>query len=499
MSINAVYQPISIDYEKSCQPKQILLGCNMDTSSKGGVSKVFFVKSSAQITKVVPMTGQVKISGFVNIKVVYLNTDKQCESFDYITDFVEDIGCEALTEDMQVRVSAKVVDSEYQINGDQIKIQVVVELRPIFVERQTQQYVVSAEGALIKDSQSCNQTFVDYVDREIEIVEEYDSGMNVEKILFFDVNACVDDVSTAGDIVSVKGRTDVEIIYLAEGKIIEKAMDLPFEEEWREKTSDLVAKVQASVKNSKLVLQGTQDSAVMRVEALCKLGGVVMSENCLETVEDMFCPQEELDCKYSACEYDRQAQPLHCHIEVTGSETIDDISADVKQVLAAHAVNCSIADVSGKDEMTISGMAEVAIVYLDENDEVDCKNIEIPFVEKCQYGLGNDKLTDCNPYVKDITVKVKRDREFEVNLDIDVAMDIAERTVVKGISEVVEGEARQVDRVAISIYTPKQGESLWDVAKQLAVSDKEIIAQNPGVGDVMTGAERLVVYRELKV
>ena len=78
-------------------------------------------------------------------------------------------------------------------------------------------------------------------------------------------------------------------------------------------------------------------------------------------------------------------------------------------------------------------------------------------------------------------------------------MDIAERMVVKGISEVVEGEARGVDRVAISIYTPKQGESLWDVAKQLAVSDKEIIAQNPGVGDVMTGAERLVVYRELKV
>ena len=149
--------------------------------------------------------------------------------------------------------------------------------------------------------------------------------------------------------------------------------------------------------------------------------------------------------------------------------------------------------------MTISGMAEVAVIYLDENDEVDCKRVEVPFVEKCQYGLGDDKLMDCTPYVKDVTVKVKRDREFEINLDIDVTMDIAQRTIVKGISEVVEGEARQVDRVAISIYTPKQGESLWDVAKQLAVSDKEILAQNPDIGDVMTGEERLVVYRELKV
>ena len=499
MSINAVYQPISIDYEKSCQPKQILLGCNMDTSSKGGVSKVFFVKSNAQITKVVPMTGQVKISGYVNIKVVYLNTEKRCESFDYITDFVEDIECDGLTEDMQVRVNAKVVDSEYQIGGDQIKIQVVVELRPIFVESKTQQYVVSAEGALVKDSESCNQSFVDFVDREIEIAEEYDSGMNVEKILFFDVTAGVDDVSCTGDIVSVKGRANVEIIYLAEGKVIEKSMDLPFEEEWRKKTSDLVVKAQASIKNSKLVLQGTQDSAVMRVEALCKLGGVVMSENCLETVEDMFCPEAEVDCQYSVCDYNRQTQPLHCHINASGSEAIDDSAADVKQVLAAHAVNCTVADVSGREEMTISGMAEVAVIYLDENDEVDCKRVEVPFVEKCQYGLGDDKLMDCTPYVKDVTVKVKRDREFEINLDIDVTMDIAQRTIVKGISEVVEGEARQVDRVAISIYTPKQGESLWDVAKQLAVSDKEILAQNPDIGDVMTGEERLVVYRELKV
>ncbi|MGN0771124.1 MAG: SPOCS domain-containing protein [Christensenellales bacterium] len=499
MSINAVYQPITIDYERACQPKQILLGCNMDTSSKGGVSKVFFVKSSAQITKVAAMSKQVKISGHVNIKVMYLTNQQECESFDYITDFVEDVECDDVTEDMPVRASAKVVDNEYQINGDQIKIQAVVELCPVFVESKSEQFIVSAEGALVKTRQSCRQNFISHVDREIELADEYDSGMDVDKVLFFDAAANVEDVTTAGEIVTVKGSADVDIIYRAEGKIVEKRMNIPFEEEWREKEQNLFAKVQACVKNSKLVLQGSQDSNVMRVELLCKLSGVVMSESCDDTVEDLFCPTAETNCQYTQCDFYRQAEPVHCHLSVIGSDSIDETAADVKQVLAAETVNCVIAEVTGGEDMSISGMAEVAVVYVDENDDIDCKYIEIPFLERCQYVLEKDAVTEWNAYVNDTSVKVKRDREFEVNLDVDVTLDIAPKTQIRGISALEEGEARPANNVAVSIYSTSKGETLWDIAKQLMVSDKEILAQNPGIGEVMEGDERLVVYRELKV
>ena len=46
-------------------------------------------------------------------------------------------------------------------------------------------------------------------------------------------------------------------------------------------------------------------------------------------------------------------------------------------------------------------------------------------------------------------------------------------------------------------YLPSKGESIWKVAKTLGMSIDGIKEQNPDLGALMNGDERIVIYREI--
>ena len=134
MAINTTFKSISSDYERNLDGKQIVMQCNFDTTSKGGVTSVCALSSDAQITKVQALSKQIKISGRVSLKLVYLDIEGKLNSFDYISDFSEDIADESVIADMPCLVRANIVDSVSSISGTEIKVQTVVELLPTVVE-----------------------------------------------------------------------------------------------------------------------------------------------------------------------------------------------------------------------------------------------------------------------------------------------------------------------------------------------------------------------------
>ena len=62
MAINTVFKSVSSDFERTLDGKQIVMQCNFDTTSKGGVSKVCALSSDVQITKAQALSKQIKQS-----------------------------------------------------------------------------------------------------------------------------------------------------------------------------------------------------------------------------------------------------------------------------------------------------------------------------------------------------------------------------------------------------------------------------------------------------
>ena len=65
------------------------------------------------------------------------------------------------------------------------------------------------------------------------------------------------------------------------------------------------------------------------------------------------------------------------------------------------------------------------------------------------------------------------------------------------ITELTQGEMRELPSSAISIHIAKSGETLWDVAKALGSTPELVMLQNPDITLPLSGGERVIVYRHL--
>jgi LysM repeat protein len=67
------------------------------------------------------------------------------------------------------------------------------------------------------------------------------------------------------------------------------------------------------------------------------------------------------------------------------------------------------------------------------------------------------------------------------------------------ITKVTEGEDKPVNDSAISVYIPKPNDSLWEISKELGVTEEEILKINKDLTFPLSGEERIVVYREVDI
>ena len=500
MPINTNFQTITTDSERELTAKQIVIQCNMDTSSKGGVKSVCFLTTDVGITKAQALPRQIKTSGQVNIKVMYLDGENRPESFDYISDFVEDIVDESVVDQMPVQVSGYVVDNDWEIDDEHIKIQVVIELQPVVVESREVDLLVETEGALVKTQDMTIQKFLGYVDEQIEVAHEYDSGVRVDKILYFDNQAIIDAVSESDNILRAVGSVSSVIVYQSDGEVCQKRLSIPFEHEWRAEQDDIVLCPTCAVKTSKLVIQGDEGASVLRCEVLVSVGGAMFAQTKQEIVTDLFCPSHQVELTREKVDFNLSDGGCQNVVQIVGSMTIDQSKEDIKQVLAVVPLYAGVADIVCKQESCgINGLLVAGVIYQDEKQNTQCVQIDIPFSSEIGCAIDKATMLSSSVSVSDMATKIKRDREIEVEADICIKLCKRKSQTCTGISAVEIGEERCAPTCANTVYVVREGESLWDIAKALCMSEKEILRQNPHITENLDGGEKLVIYREKNV
>ena len=85
---------------------------------------------------------------------------------------------------------------------------------------------------------------------------------------------------------------------------------------------------------------------------------------------------------------------------------------------------------------------------------------------------------------------------YSFNLSVTLQdLNCKTESIVKNVE--ILGE-KQVNNSAISVFIPKNGETLWDACKILGACEEEILKFNPSLGQVFTGEERIILFREEK-
>ena len=95
-------------------------------------------------------------------------------------------------------------------------------------------------------------------------------------------------------------------------------------------------------------------------------------------------------------------------------------------------------------------------------------------------------------------MSARQRQEGEIDAEATLKITVQEKRTVTArlVSSAEEGEALQQSDSAVSVYIPRAGDGLWELAKSLKKSPEEVSASNPDIEFPVREGQRVIVYRK---
>jgi hypothetical protein len=136
-----------------------------------------------------------------------------------------------------------------------------------------------------------------------------------------------------------------------------------------------------------------------------------------------------------------------------------------------------------------------AEVLLKGENGYKAATLSLPFVFPLDID-GEEVEADC--MVCSLNIRRKKDGETEAEANIKLCLKSYKSAEWAYISAADEGEQIAESDAAISIFLPRAGEDLWQVAKRLSRMPEELQKSNPDLVFPVKEGERIFVYRQIK-
>lgn len=500
MENNLEYKELNFDYEEVLVEKQFAVQCEMDTQSKNGIEKISFIKSNVAILEVIPLSKKMQVKGNVNIKVVYLDNDNNIDSYDYISDFTEEIIDQDINENSIVSAVGYIVDNVVSNIGTEIKVQVIVGINGKKIVKVLKNALVDSNNLLIKNKVVECQKFITNLNEKIFVSDTYNAGVSIEEVVYFDSEAIINNVNYANGKVIIEGQTNNVFLYKSEGIITQKNISIPFVYEREGIEDDVKICPNVSIYSSRINIESDSMQNSVSLEVVVLLEGALMSDSREIVADDIFSPEFELKITTSQVFfYEKRWVELEKNrISGTVSEENGDI---ISKIISSVAVSNVIANILPKDELVIiEGILLINVIYETKDNVIKSNNVELPYsLRYANSQIRQDCILNVDTVVDDVTSRIKRDKEIEVGATIlsSICKNCPYNETL--IEDVIVGEAKPYDKNGISIYMPQKGETMWDLSKNLGVSIDAIKEQNPELKEEMEGNERVIIYRQLSM
>lgn len=500
MDISANYEKKNYNYVRKFGLSQLVVECDADASGNGGVSKILSVSSDVIVSKVEALTGEAKVSGKVNYKVLFLNHDNAICSLDYYSDFTESIGSSDVSDKSIIFARAKVIDTDSSNNKDSIKLQAVVDIDLYGVDMTDKEVLVSADNALTKCEMQETSRHIAYIDKMFDINETYEANCNVDKILVFDATAVLNNVKVGEGAITVQGEASVSITYESEGKIVNKNIRMPYSEEIAEKCVNTLSRANmfVTVASSKLILAGVEDNNVMKIELTLRMEGNVFDIEKSSVVTDIFSCDCELKTERMTVKSLRDVGYRCVEERISGETTIDSDMNGIKRIIATSvAKNIMTNTVVRKGEVQVDGLINTSVIYEEEEGAYNSVLLELPYTVNIPLDCVNENDdVEVNVVVLNVASRVKRDRDIDVIAELGIEIAVLrkyENNIITGVECV--GEKINTHKT-ISVYFVREGDTVWDAVKGIGMSEENLALQNADIDFAnLKEGDRIVAFR----
>lgn len=481
---------------------QATVECNIDSSIKNGVGKLLSVTGRVINISVEGSGDSARIKATLNCKVIFLNKDGVPESSDYLSDFNVAISPkESMMSNMfDMWADVNVMDMDSSVRGDVIVVQAVLDIKVYGVIRNECDGMSEVEeGILVKKAPVITERMNNIRDTFV-VDEDYESGVTIDKILFFDTDVIISNSKMSDGKAIVSGDMSATVVYFAENMMTAKNFNIPFTEEIMLETmcdSDRLA-IRAKVSNSKIILSGVEGNNMLSIQVEVMIEGFCVCYENREVILDMFSPRHRLDLDFCKDNFAVFRNQNTMSDKITGSAGLQESLPPATKILSTVVSRQIMANTYiDRDMIVVEGLLACSVIYLDADDEIHSVVVELPY--SLQFDRGNieeDVELVGKVMVSQLYAKIKRDREIEVTAMLNVHLSAILKQEMKCVSGYETREELVANEYGMSIYICDSGDDLWQVAKVMNAPMEELERQNGGLQKIVKN-QRIVYYRQL--
>lgn len=464
-------------------------------SVKTDIAQVLSVGVESAINSYEASRGEVSFYGKTNIKFLY-SDGTSVASASYNADFTASMASELLDTDSKLTFDVVTVETKVDTNANTATLTILLEITAYAYVTDSTPYFADGEDVFTRRESVEILQSADIVNIPLVIDEELNASRNINTVLLAESNLCVTDTTLMGGILRVEGEATVRLTYVSEGKIVTDTLPFTFNRELDATGVPEGSQIKLCLvpKNTKVRLDISDEevNTALTVEIAANARVEALTIGAVDIVTDAY---------GSGCDFQFEKRTvtttLPCGSTLAKRRTSQSLPLEGgKNVATAVNVGAVVTKCESLERRAlVEGVVYATVLYSTETG-TESAQLELPFSESVEVDY---LMPVCQSHacvvVSDFSVKEQGGLQADAELCITID---SERDVT--FTVIVSAEELPFDKTqlpAIEVCLAHKGETLWQLAKGLHMSEEELVAINPEITNPLEQDARIVVYNKI--
>lgn len=474
---------------------QSVVECRLPGSE---ISSILAVYAKAIPAETVCVDGEARYSGRLLLSVVYEDGDKKVCRIERGAEFFHKAEGTAVSPSCFAKTAFTSENVNWRREGSGLYISVVVGADIAVFGGKQMEYLSEGEG-LICQKKTVTVCKTVCVSGEIENEDEFESDY-VGDVLMHSETAIVHHVEANGGVLELEGETALHICVLkgddgicSYERLIPFRMQVPCDEAF----GKVCVGARIIVKNSHLTAGTDEERGKSKmVFSYC------LSADCfvtvfdeLNVVDDAFAPDCEIEIQKQK-DRGRYATKQIKYIErVNGIAALSPILDGEYALQATLLPRAEITVKKTDNGMEAEGVVLAEVLLCSTDGAHRNATLSLPFLFPVDVE-GDFAEAEC--IVCGLNVRRKKGGETEAEATLKICVRTFEERAWDYIVKADEGENIPQTDSAFTVFIPRAGEGLWDLAKRLRCAPEELQKSNPTLQFPIKEGEKIFVYRQIE-
>ncbi len=430
--------------------------------------------------------GEVNFYGKTTVKLLYRD-GQTVQSANFGADFTSALACKQALGNDSVVFRTTTLEVATETNANTATINILIEVEAWGYVAETVNFVVGGD-VFVKTETVEAMTDAKVTDIPFVVDKEFSSTRNIGTVLLADSQLTVADYVVADGVLTVSGQGIGRLTYMSGNDIVTDVF--PFE--WMRELdcvgmADMQLMLAPIVRGTKIRLDISDDgdNTSFSLETQATLCVQATSVNGITIVSDLYSTDCDFSIGRSSVETTLPCGGTTCSI----SENFDVDDGAVTAVnVGATVTKCT----GGEGKATVEGYITATLIFPDK-ETYRGETREFPFVKEVDVDYLSGECA-CNSRAVVGEVAVEKGKLY-VQLWTEI---FAARTTSFGlITSAEETPFDKSKQSAIEVCIAKKGDTLWNLAKNLHLSEEELVATNPLLTNPLEEDTRVVVFNRI--